>query len=321
MSFLEQQYQEYLYPESMYYKHEDAQPQSVYGGPQIPMQSYKQNLPGRARIGQGNSGRNNISVNQPRPGMTNSNRLMDRSTSRAGQNNNQGDNQGDSHIKIEILILNKSSKLNKKLFKFFTTDLDYLNKKGFKFEWIIVYEDEMDIYEEQNIVDFPCMISANRRTAGVTQIINALRGNAKSGKTKSDDDGGLNSYFHQEINSKEEDDEMDEADMFSQSLTARLSAMQRARNLNGQPTTKLSDQEVHERTGRNAIKKNKYQHRPQQAQRGPRGDNLEERRIEETPSKDVPSAAEIARATARPNNPDDELLAKFWENMTETEMD
>jgi hypothetical protein len=44
--------------------------------------------------------------------------------------------------------MNKPTKLTKKLLKFFINSVDDFNKVGIKFEWLVVYESEMEEYTD-----------------------------------------------------------------------------------------------------------------------------------------------------------------------------
>jgi hypothetical protein len=255
----------------------------------------------------------------------------------------------------KVLILNNPSKLNKKLIKFFVTNLDYMNSKGMFFELIVVYEDEMEHYDEQDITEFPMLIDGREQIAGVDSIINNLRskisntkngriaggGNGRGGGGGGGNGGGggdneLRNYFLKEL--KNDDDDVDDNDMFANTITQRVAAMNKARSASGQHTIRMSNPEIHERTARSASKHNNYgfnddvgkyddplQNAMQTARRKPytaptpqRGDNLEYIPPEETPRYDAPSATDIARATSK-GSMDDDLMLKYWENQETTD--
>ncbi len=222
---------------------------------------------------------------------------------------------------IKVLIMNNPSKLNKRLIKFFTANLDYMNSKNIFFEWIVVYDDEMEHYEDQNITEFPMLILNNEKIAGAGAIINKLqfiindtKRNIK--KEQMGGDGELRNYFLKELDNKEDDD-MDENDIFANTITQKIAAMNRKRQSAGQHTIKNSNPEVYERTARGASKKynfNDSNHR----QPAERDNNLEYKHPRDL-SAGPPSASEIARVT-NSGSIDDELMQKFWENMEETEL-
>jgi hypothetical protein len=74
---------------------------------------------------------------------------------------------------IKILLTSNASKPNKKLLKYFKQNLQPLNKAGLVFNWIVVYEDEMDLYEDQGITSFPVLIHTET-IVGVADIIDYL---------------------------------------------------------------------------------------------------------------------------------------------------
>src|SRR6187402_3417686 len=73
------------------------------------------------------------------------------------------------------LLLKHESKLNRELINFFKKNLKNLNKRGLIFDWIIVYNDELEIYADEGISKFPMMITENSdKIIGITKIIQAL---------------------------------------------------------------------------------------------------------------------------------------------------
>ncbi len=241
---------------------------------------------------------------------------------------------------IKILILNAPSKLNKRLIKFFMSNLEYMNTKGMFFDWIVVYEDEMEHYEEQNITEFPMLITEREKIAGASSIISKLQSMISGTKRASssyasgnDPDGELRNYFLKELDNKQ-DDEVDDNDMFKNTLTERIAAMNKTRQASGQHAVKTTNPEIHERMARSASSNNNYNfddrtrggfdpHRYTRHTQPPvaagRTDNLEYVPPEETPRNEAPSAADIARYTSN-GSIDDQLMMNYWENQETTDM-
>lgn len=308
---IEDQYQQYLYPDAMDFVKNES------------------------------SGRHVAAASNYSPQPTNANMNANANAKRAPLPPNA----------IKVLILNNPSKLNKRLIKFFTTNIDFMNRNGMFFEWVVVYEDEMDHYEEQNITEFPVLINGNEQIAGANGIIDRLRGSMSSSKqqgsrpsTGGNDDSELRNYFLKELDNKNDDD-MDEDDMFANTITQRVAAMNKSRSVNGQHTVRMTNPEIHERTAKSASKHNNYNFNESRgdsrgasnydnplqnamnnarkqtgksASKPARADNLEYTPAEETSRRDAPSAAEIARTTSK-GSMDDELMLRYWENQETTD--
>ncbi len=270
---------------------------------------------------------------------------------------------------IKVLILNNPSKINKTLLKFFTKNIDIMNQNGMIFDWIVVYEDEMEQYEEQEITEFPVLVFKNEHIIGADAIINYLlegipEENLKSSQVSKKNKNYLNSdhrrksitsinasgvgadsdirnYFLRELDNHQED--ADEDDIFANTVTQRVAAMNKARQINGQPTLKMSNPEIHERTARAASRQHNYRFNegPQNYDKSlqnamntarkqterhhvahqtrARNDNLDEHGDDAhdnnfTPN--TPNAVDIAKSTSD-GSMDDELMLRYWENNTE----
>ena len=249
--------------------------------------------------------------------------------------------------KIKVLILNNPSKLNKKLLMFFNDNLNIMNNKGMFFDWIVVYEDEMEQYEDQQITEFPVLIYEKEQIIGVNAIIKRLKLGISGPKSQSFNRGkaengesDLRNYFLNEIDDNADED-ADEDDVFASTVTQRVAAMNKARQANGQPTLKMSNPEIHERTARSASRQNNYkfddnsagrkdplQHAMNNARKkagmtrtnNQRIDNLEYEEGDRNREHDAVSVVDIAKSTST-GSIDDELMVKYWENNTESEGD
>lgn len=204
---------------------------------------------------------------------------------------------------IKILLLNKPSKLNKRLLKFFNDNLELLNKRKAFFKWITVYESEIAEYEEQNITEFPVMISQRETIYGVNKIINALENIIYNRETFVKNEGDVvRDYFIKNIDPTDAgDDDYDENDAFSNSVHEKMTAMMKSRSMAGQHSPKTTNPEVYDRAAR-------------ESKAGSRRNNIEELMNEKMEvSPDLLKPSEIARATSRNANDDDALLARFLE--------
>lgn len=231
----------------------------------------------------------------------------------------------------KLLLLNKKSKANQRLIKFLKRNLDLLNSKNIIFEWVVVYDDEIDYYDEQNINEFPLLIYNKQHIVGVNSIIDFLhkiieppapkRTRERNIQAPQDEDEVRN-YLLSEVKN-DNDDDMDDDDMFRNTITQRIAAMNSARKTQGQHTISMSNPEIHDRMARTASKSHNYKFDQDEAPRfqreqptrqiSQRADN-----VMPQPFK-PPSPAEIAAQTSN-GSADDELMLGFWENLEETDM-
>jgi hypothetical protein len=68
------------------------------------------------------------------------------------------------------VLLKSDSRLNDKLLDFFKRNLKKINSCGYIFEWIVVYEDEIEYYESQDINKFPALILEDGVAFGLNEI-------------------------------------------------------------------------------------------------------------------------------------------------------
>ena len=212
------------------------------------------------------------------------------------------------------LLLKHESKLNKELMNFFLKNLANLNKSGIAFDWIIVYNDELEIYAEEGITRFPMMITEDSdKIVGVTKIIqtlvNAAHNNNDSMKTmnksskkknpaksvRSADD--IKGYMMDELNRNDEAD-IDENEVATNDLTRRASIMNEARKNNRMHVGNTSSPEIYDnRKGKSVT--------------------FAEDDVEENTSRVSPNDAELPVSELMRKNiktDDDRLMANFWEN-------
>lgn len=194
-------------------------------------------------------------------------------------------------VEYTVLITNRTSLLNKKLIKYFHKNLTPLNKKGICFEWISVHNDEMEYYEDQGITKFPTMVVDSKNITGVTGIISFLdKVLTRSVKKQSD---SIHEYMVSAINEKDDDDDEDDYNSFSKNIHTKMAEMQAKR--------KSRIEENNEEVSSSAIETFK--------------DPVKEKKL----SEDVSNPVDLIKS-GKKNNPDDELLEKFWSNMEATDM-
>jgi hypothetical protein len=158
------------------------------------------------------------------------------------------------------ILLKSESKLNDKLLDFFKRNLKKLNGTRTMFEWVVVYEDEVEYYEDQDIDKFPAMVLNGNITFGLTDIKKALNELVFPNKSKpvtnnkrsqqpsqkdppkfTDSTGDdVRDYFLNDINKNEKCDEVDETNEFGQTLSRRMTAMMEARAKSGMPSKATS---------------------------------------------------------------------------------
>lgn len=227
-------------------------------------------------------------------------------------------NKAKNRTPVKILQINKNSALNKKLLSFFNTGLDKLNATGYIFDWILVYPEEIDLYEEQGIKSFPVMLIDEKKITGTNAIIDFFGGAkckkvrfAANTKISKNDDDMVRNYLLNELDNKD-DDGMDDDEVFANTVTQRINAMNKARGAGGQHTISMSNPEIHERSARSASRHNNFdfEKRPTKNQN-----------LSDSGAGSVDSAANILRkTTSAKGDLDDDLMLKFWQNQEETEI-
>lgn len=185
---------------------------------------------------------------------------MQRAKANAQVNQSQQLQQVQEYITYKIL-LKHDSKLNKKLIDFFKENLYELNTAGCKFEWIPVFDDEIEFYEEQDIYKFPVLIlNETNNVIGVTNIIKRLNtvfgepepmqhrpaqkatnNQSKSNPSFIQNDEDLKEYLMNEIQPKGRDDDDDESDDVNKDISQRMASMFNQRKQMHQETPDMGD--------------------------------------------------------------------------------
>ncbi len=210
----------------------------------------------------------------------------------------------------KVLLVNKKNTFNEKLIKFFKDHLEQLNSKNIVFDWIAVYEDEIELYSDQNITRFPCLIVNDNNIFGTNAIINFLMGKIKQpnirGKNKinrPENEDEVRDFLLHEIKETEKDEDMDEDDKFRNNIAQKMADMNKMRGRMGQHTMSQTNPEMHEKM---APKKVRFEDQT------PVKKNTEY-------TSNQPSPAEIIKKTSN-GDMDDDLMARFWENNELTEI-
>lgn len=210
--------------------------------------------------------------------------------------------------KFKVILTNKPNSFNKKLIQYFKDNLSVLNKRQLAFEWIIVYPDEIELYKQQNITRFPCLIANENVISGTNAIINYLSPrNVPAAYKKYDSEHEVKDYLMKELKAGNNDDDMDESDAFAKDLHRRMTEMNKARSRMGQHTLDSSnsddDEPMLDRRVRFAD-----QHRD---------DNLDEPR---PILKNSAKPSELVKNSPKRKDMEDDLMMKFWQNNEETEI-
>lgn len=233
--------------------------------------------------------------------------------------------------KIKVILTNKHTDNNKKLLKFFELNLNTLNSNGLFFNWIIAYPEEKELYLEQGIKEFPLLIpngenNTSNYIKGPNTIMNYIKKLLESLQNKNipknfEENGefDINSYFINQMQNEEDEDDMDESARFSNTLTNRLAQMQKARDNVGQHSSSMSNPEIHERNAQIASRNSTFNFNKSPSnitnskQQNIRSNNLE-----------PPSAVEILQHNKSKKGGgsdadlDNDLLEKFYSNMETT---
>ncbi len=230
------------------------------------------------------------------------------------------------------VLLKNPSKFNKKLIDYFIKNIHKFNRKYIKFEWIPVFPDEMEYYEEQNITKFPTLIiDENNNIEGTNEIIKKLnvvlnadlsKQSSKSTAAKSSanggagvagvarNDGDMKNYFMNALKDNTEDE--DEVDTFRQDLNKKAADMMRVRESYNKTRKSGGD---NDNNGGN-MNQEVYEQQPQKKSvTFDLGEN--DHHNQPTVSTNV---VDILKNSKSSNSQDDEMMMKFFENQEDTEM-
>src|SRR6476620_1462730 len=109
------------------------------------------------------------------------------------------------YIKCEVLLKHRG-RLNQKIITYFSKNLRNLNAEGIKFDWIAVYDEELDFYEEQDIHRFPTLIVNDNKVDGLSNIFKFLSSIMNNGA------GIINTYFNRNGKSEQRNNQDERRD-------------------------------------------------------------------------------------------------------------
>jgi hypothetical protein len=211
-----------------------------------------------------------------------------------------------------VIFSNKSSKLNKKLIKFFQVNLLSLNKVSLVFEFEVAHPNEIDAYVKRGIKNYPVLLDGKTSVTGVEKIINYLKIMVKRHNTKilsKTDDDQLDEYWRNTIgkievdeagNVKPLDDDDDDEDL----------------NGGGGDNLHHRIQEAFEQRNSDMSEPSSFKN----TRNKPNKSNIS-RRNDESEDKPSKTMKEMKTGSGRGGSEadkDDELMAKFFENQEES---
>jgi hypothetical protein len=213
------------------------------------------------------------------------------------------------------VLLKQSSKLNKKIIDFFKRNLVELNRSGYIFEWILVNEEEIDFYAEQDIDKFPSIVIDNDVIAGISNITSTLKNFIKPKHNvqvrqvnnlppKVNTESDLKDFFMNEIKQDDNDEDEDETQQTNMhKKAADMMSQRHSMGLENPNSGTAANPEVHDQ--RNANKNNNTNDH-----------NDHNTRNEVTSSGDLNTTNFIKKTGVKD---DDDMMAAFWENQVESE--
>lgn len=222
------------------------------------------------------------------------------------------------------ILLKDASKLNKTIIDFFKENLQVLNMSKFMFEWIPVYKEEVEFYDEQGIDKFPVMIINNdNHITGISNILdilenivnknqNILQNNKQEYKPKRQEPSEeLKDYFMDELNAKGNDDDDDDDDndkSFSKTVQDRLRNMNSARKKGGLHTLDSTSESV-DNSNKDVFGK---------SQKKSNHTNQSSITTNKSTIGSIDPIDIIKQISTKSG--EDDMMNKYWENQEETEL-
>lgn len=218
------------------------------------------------------------------------------------------------YVKYKVL-LKQGSQLNKKIINYFKQNLSILNQSLCVFEWIAVYDEEIEYYDEQGIDKFPALILGNNNTMGITNIIQTLDNVTKTIKTistvqrkgpqtKKETEEEMHEFLLRELKSKDADKEDDEQDSISNTISQRVSTMNKSRADNGLHAMGKSSTIAESDSDEDIFVKTPA---------------LAPQLKKTNASAKLLTTSELIKATTKGDD-EDKMMSQFWQNQEETEM-
>jgi len=237
------------------------------------------------------------------------------------------------------ILLKDESKLTEKLVDYFDKYLLHLNKQGFKFEWVVVTDEEEELYGDEGIEKFPTLLINDENISGVSAIIKTLMNMMKFGADAKEpamqprarpqpaatevlkqNDESIRDYFLNSINNTAENDEdLDEGTKFANDISNRTAEMIESRKRVGMPS--ITSSSKHERGPHKSVS---FSSDLSQRSGPPKSKNREYKMT--TNFGNAPISTNMVdiiknnRKSSRGTSDEDSLLEKFFENQEETEV-
>ena len=209
-------------------------------------------------------------------------------------------------MKVNLILSNKSSTINKKLINFFNVNLLNFNKANIIFDFEVAHPEDMDKYVERGIKNYPILIHNENSVTGSLNIVDYLKSvvtiHNKKILNKSENEK-LDDFWKQTIgkieldasgNVKPLDDDNDDDDA-SSDIQHRIQNAFEERSVSTD-FGKLSDKKRPPSRHQSTSKPKK------------RSNNLDE-----SPSDTLKNMQSSGK-----RNMDDELMSKFFENQEES---
>jgi glutaredoxin len=239
------------------------------------------------------------------------------------------------------ILLKDESKLTERLVDYFDKNLLQLNLQGFKFEWVVVTDDEEELYEDEGITKFPTLLINDENISGVSSIIKTLMNMIKFGADAKEplqmqslrsqpsqaadvvkqNDESIRDYFLNSItDTAENDEDLDEGTKFANDISSRMADMQENRKKVGMPS--ITSSSNHDRGNRKTVS---FSSDVRQRPGPPKSKNREYKMT--TNFGNAPISTNMVdiiknnRKNSRSTSDEDSMLEKFYENLEETVLD
>jgi hypothetical protein len=201
---------------------------------------------------------------------------------------------------LTLYLSNKPSQLNKDLINYLNANMNSLVKMKLYIDFVIAYPQNIQSYTEKGIVNFPTMIHQNQKFVGVDRIkgffnqFHQMHKKKQAERTENDD---VTDYWSGILAKGDEEDDDDAAEQMKNK--AQVAVQERQTKLNSRDPNKAN---------RSPARTQQSQHTAQPAPAQKKA-NIE------------PSPLDVltSMSTDGQESIDDQLMAKFFENQTETE--
>jgi hypothetical protein len=201
---------------------------------------------------------------------------------------------------LTLYLSNKPSQLNKDLINYLNTNMGSIVKMKLFIDFVIAYPQNIQSYTQKGVVNFPTMVHQDQQFVGVDRIkgffnqFYQMHKKKQNERTENDD---VNDYWSGILSKGDEEDNDDEAEQMKNK--AQIAVQERQTKLNSRDPSKAKSSTISPQQTQQTV-----QQIPKQ-----RKANLE------------PSPLDVlsSMGTDGQESIDDQLMAKFFENQTETE--